>query len=363
MTSTKTNEGKKKKKQNDRVYIPDQLRSRPFRCIALPAVCLVIFIFYWFILVPLIYHIILTKCKEGHCDFPRYWNYVYWIIVSLIFLVMLAIAMCLWCHFPKDEKPKGVKQKLLQNDSTKQSKVSNNYSVEYEKKSISRETIENDNFNIASLQNLEGKIETPITPTRKSIIKEEIITRETKKVENKQAIENDTKLNFGKTMSEEIDKMFPRCSTRRKGDHRKRPDTLIIHSPKYPRSESDLKRHSIASPERPKSTSPLTPREIFFFDLLASANRQTLDRTVNFIENERKHSSNNFRNMQKPEIKDFILKERSVTSEASSPEIFIANVAKRRSCTNEVFMYVDGGQPEEVLTICHMEQDDDVFQN
>ncbi|KAK9731263.1 hypothetical protein QE152_g13785 [Popillia japonica] len=379
--------------------------TKPCRCfidaLNFPLGCLLFTVVYWMIFIPIFYFCMDAACPDIYynCKWNYQWKYLFWTFTSLAWVVIISAAICYWsCKYGREDEEseleqeqkkesdeKKEKDKLL-GESVKYNNLKNeklNLSIKNEKISPVKETTSDKNSITAKE---ESRIEkTTVTlPIRKSIIvTEEIniiesenkpsneiaeksqinqsedrkpinLSEEKKKSPKQEAPQNGKP---DESIMEEIDKMFPRCSMRRKADQRKRPDTLIIHSPKYPREEQELRRFTVQ--EHPKTTSPLTPREIFFQDLIQGAKRDIIERTENFLEHERKNTLDT--NPKKPKVKDYILKSRSGT-EASSPEYFIASVADRRSVT-EAFIYVDGGQPQEALTICYIDQEDDVFKN
>lgn len=366
--------------------------SKPFRClintISFPLGCLLFTVIYWLIFIPIFYYSLEASCPKDEwkkCEWGNFWKFLFWTFTSLAWVIIISAVICYWSctvgrddnEIPLDQRQFNIEEQKKEKDKLLTDKVTYNnlkhenvpnLIIKNEKVSPAKDLTDNNSFNTNTTESMIEK-STVTLPIRKSIIiNEEISITET---DNKPINQEDDKKPTlkkesiqqnkpGETMMEEIDKMFPRCSVRRKTDLRKRPDTLIIHSPKYPREEQEVRRFTVQ--EHPRTASPLTPRELFFQDLFEGAKRQTIERTENFLDNERKHSSNNYANPKKPEVKDYVLKQKSGTS-ASSPEYFIANVSNRSSCTAEAFLYVDGGQPQEALTICYIDQDDEVFKN
>lgn len=233
-------------------------------------------------------------------------------------------------------------------------------------KEVSREpSLKEQNFTLAALKEVETKLENYQEQSESPPGEVKEIHNQTKilpvKSETPMKTDDGTNINSqtsteSKSMVDDIEKLFPRCSVRRKFDVKTRPGTLILNSPKL---EEANRRHSEHG-ERQKS--PLTPREIFFYDYIQSANKATRDKTHSFLENEKKHSSNNCVDLRKPEVKDYVLKQKSVREDCS-PEFFIADVPNRSSCTTEAFIYVDAAPTERALQICYIDTDDEVFKS
>lgn len=125
---------------------------------------------------------------------------------------------------------------------------------------------------------------------------------------------------------------------------------------------SNLSISQVTTVELHNSTSsPLSPRELFFWDLIQSANKSSNSVSYNFIENEKKFCSlDNFSVSSPKRIKSAEVTRRS----RASADYFIANVPDRKSLTAEAFLFVDGGETERCLQIRNnVEVDDDVFVN
>lgn len=362
----------------------------PCRCLAhtisFPLGCLLFTVIYWLIFIPIFYYSLDAACPKteyNQCTWDLDWKGMFWTLTSLAWIILISVAVCCWSCIASRKVDKEAEQRKIIDEKKEKDKLLGDQVTYNNLKHQNLTTLSLKDEKQSPVKDINGKKvdniiqeegiiekETVTLPIRKSIVfneDENTTVPLDDKVKNEDTQEGDkSKTEVVKTnkpdesMMEEIDKMFPRCSVRRKPDGKKRPDTLIIHSPKYPKQEQEPKRFSVQ--ECPRTASPLTPREMFFSDLIQCAKRQTIERTDNFLDNERKHSSNNYVNSRKPEVKDYVLKSRSGT-EASSPEYFIANVPKRSSCTTEAFIFVDGGQPQEALTICYIDQEDDVFKN
>lgn len=131
-----------------------------------------------------------------------------------------------------------------------------------------------------------------------------------------------------------------------------RPSSLELNNGIKTRAEF----HSLAS--------PLTPREIFFWDLIESANKICTSTTHNFIENEKQMASLDNCSLNSPKSKEDAVETRL---SKSSAEYFIANVPNRKSLTAEVFMYINdeekNKQDNHNIAINIGVEEDDVFEN
>ena len=364
----------KKKEVKKKQYTPHKIRSRPFRFIRLPLYCLFLFILYWFVFCPLIYITVSTQYKERYKhSWPNIWPYFFWAVALIVFLLLLTFIICLWCHMSdyeiseetkaRQNEYKSLLNEVVQHGTLKMDDKLQTYQVTMKEVS-SEPSLKEQNFTFVALKEAEAKLDNYQEQSENPPTEVQEIQKQVKivpiKSENQMKTDDDNRnsqtTTEAKSMVDDIEKLFPRCSVRRKFDAKIRPGTLILNSPKL---EEGNRRHSEHG-ERQKS--PLTPRDIFFHDYIRSANKATRDKTHSFLENEKKHSSNNCVNPRKPEVKDFVLKQKSVV-EGSSPQFFIADVSNRSSCTTEAFIYVDAAPTERALQICYIDTDDEVFKS
>lgn len=164
-------------------------------------------------------------------------------------------------------------------------------------------------------------------------------------VEDKDEVEEDSCIELNEIPSKEItdinandsdikkdtpdqNELFPRCSVRQK----KRPQSLML------------------TEERPVSqnlSSPLTPRELFFIDLIETANKTCSSTTHTFLENEKQRYSPD------PVVMD---SDNDKTKSSLPAEFFIANVPVDQNCTSQVFLYVDEDTTKpQIEVICDSE--------
>lgn len=206
------------------------------------------FIFYWFILCPLI--ISVFKDSTNHSSQTKHY---FWILALLLFLIFLAIILLvsILMLFERHEKP------------TEFYKVSQNSVHSMANSDIMVKDFELEPINIDDNE------------------------------------KNENCVNKSNT-AEKIDQIFPRCSVRRP----EKTKSLIITQE--------------VTVQRPIS-SPLTPRELFFQDLINGANMSTS--SVKFP----------VENVLTP-TKD---------TDNSTAEFFIANIPEDKTCTTTVEMFID----------------------
>lgn len=273
-------------------YIPHKLRSHPFRCIVLPLICGLFFISYWFMLCPLLF---VSYFK----DIPL----LFWSIALLVYIILMAIAIFIWrCLGRKDRKQEIVARKQEYDSllSPEKSNVKQLYHV----------TLINDT-----------------SPDKKS--------HESNTHDSTTNLNKDN--NIKSENVENSEKAFPKCSVKRK------PELMLQKSNERPLSV-------VSTASSPKS--PLTPRELFFIDLIEAANNSPasyIPATQEFLDMERKNCL--------PDMDDKT-KRQPTKSEIQNSEFFIASVPNQRSTTTQVFMYIASGEPEKEFKVTMCESDD-----
>lgn len=226
---------------------------------------------------------------------PAEWVYYFFAVAIIVFVILLALLICLWRFNPEKKAAKEEEcDGLIVQPASKNSDF---YTV-----SLTRESVE-----------------------------EKAIPEEDEGNESSDSSESSSKSVADKNMQTEmtdgsIEKMFSRCSVKRRCE-RKRPDSVILVKQRDPQKYRSL----YVGP-----SSPLSPRELFFYDLIKNANRSECNVTHTFIENEKKACSQNLTGAKN--ISD-------------SSEYFIANIPSPKLCTNEVTMFVDGGDTEKKLVL------------
>lgn len=262
-------------------------RSHPFKCISLPLWGIFFFILYWFALIPLIY--VYLNIFYAH-ELANKWIITFWLIAFAVFIILLSILICLWRCNTNYNKIANENAHLLKPPNTGQTIELQTIHVIY------NENNSNDN-----------------------VTKHESRGKEL------------TEINGKEDMNSE--KLFPRCSVKRRID-KKRPVSVNltpIHDPQKYRSlyYGDL--------------SPLSPRELFFHDLIRSANQSENNLTNTFLEKERAISLQNNLTILKSD------KENDINN--TSQEFFIANVTTPENCANEVFLFIDESKEDKKLVI------------
>lgn len=79
-------------RHNKTVYIPNLIRSHPFRFIFLPLCIVLLFILFWFALYPLIHVFIYKQSIDG----SENWFWFYWPLALLLFVLLLIILVFIW---------------------------------------------------------------------------------------------------------------------------------------------------------------------------------------------------------------------------------------------------------------------------
>lgn len=260
----------KVKQKYEKVYVPHQIRSHPFYFIGFPLLTVLITMFFWLILCPLVF----AKCSTMAYS-NRLWPVYFWVTAFIVYLIILALLICYWRCFGKKDK-----QLIYEITVEDKDQEENECSIE--------------------LKDMPSKDVTDINA-------------------NDSNIKKDTPDN---------NELFPRCSVRQK----KRPQSLVLIE------------------ERPASqnlSSPLTPRELFFIDLIEGANKTCSSTTHTFLENEKQNYS--------PD--PLVTSSDGDKAKCGSPsEFFIANVPVDQTCTSQVFLYVDEGNAKpQIEVICDTE--------
>lgn len=325
-----------KSKTTKHEYVPHKLRSRPFRFITLPIFGFVLFILFWFITCPLIFVALLKM----HYNWPKQWPFYYWMVALIVFVLLLAILVCIWRYSSRKNQENsstmvsGIDSKKMYAKCRKDSNPKKLYT-------ISLNTIQKNQ------DKPEGICMEPSTCQQDA---------STLKLEKRLAGDNPKDED---TIENDIDKVFRRCSIQHKSQREmKRPESLALSTV----TETTAEVHS--------ASSPLTPRELFFWDLIQNANKSRNSTTHSFIEHEKEFCSSDDASLSSPKAVKPTTDNpeiRAARSEKlSSTEYFIANVPDRKSLTAEVFLFVDGGEPEKCLKIRvdkESDDDDDVFKN
>ncbi|KAF2896417.1 hypothetical protein ILUMI_09760, partial [Ignelater luminosus] len=311
-----------KSKSTKHEYVPHKLRSRPFRFITLPIFGLVLFILYWFIICPLIF----VALWRMHHDWPKEWPFYYWAGALIIFVILLAILVCIWRYSSrkKQEAESGIDHKKVPIKCRKDSNPKKLYT-------ISLNTIQ---------KNQDKPEKICIEPS--TCQQDSAVTLEQKLIGNSPKDED--------TIEKDIDKVFRRCSLQHRSQKEmKRPESLALSTV----TETTAEVHS--------ASSPLTPRELFFWDLIQNANKTRNSITNSFIEHEKEFCSSDDTSLGSPKSVKSTNDDPEIkaarSEKLSSTEYFIANVPDRKSLTAEVFLFVDGGDPEKCLKIRVDEED------
>lgn len=270
-----------KSSKDKKQYVPHKLRSHPLRCISLPMFGLFLFIVFWFVLSPLVY---VQLHSLYHKKWPAEWVYYFFTIAIIVFVILLALLICLWRFNPekktvREEECDGL---IVQQPASKNSDF---YTVNLTQEKIEEAILEenevDDSDSCESLKSVADKnIQTEITDGS-------------------------------------IEKMFSRCSIKRRCE-RKRPESVNLGRQRDPQKYRSL----YVGP-----SSPLSPRELFFYDLIKNANRSDCNITQSFIENEKKACSQNLTGAKKV---------------SDSSEYFIANIPSPMERISEVTLFVEG---------------------
>ncbi|KAL3287928.1 hypothetical protein HHI36_002384 [Cryptolaemus montrouzieri] len=80
-------------------YVPHKLRSHPFQCLVLPWILVFLVIFYWFSLVPILFTHYIEVYKPTVFE-----KYVFLGVHFVIFVIILAVLVCLWRINPVKNK-------------------------------------------------------------------------------------------------------------------------------------------------------------------------------------------------------------------------------------------------------------------
>lgn len=280
------------------VYVADKLRSHPFKCVSFPLYLIFFFILYWFVICPLIFVRLTNKYDNSLKTFWYIsWIYYFWGTCFIFYIAVLSVIICFWkCS------PKFVKAKEVSSTSAKRMGSVNNkhfYSV-----------------SLTNLNNLES--------SERNLKNEQFLSESSKN--------GNVKYESKSELSEEV------CikSVAKKAEGKIRPKSLHFKTEKV-----EFHRYS----------SPLTPREEFFYDLYASANRECYSQTKLFIENEKKYY--NCFSVEKPKKANVDLTDCDLPRPqycATSPLTFSPVTS------TEVFLFVDGGKAEQKFSIRNCEQ-------
>ncbi|XP_031327842.1 uncharacterized protein LOC116159081 [Photinus pyralis] len=342
-------------------YEPNKLRSRPLRCIWLPILATFLFILYWFCLCPLLY----VALRRMNFGWTHYWHYYYWAVAFLVFLLILGLLVLLWrkkckscphpAAVPVSESPSDTKALLK---------------VDVAEEALRSEEIDK------NIKALEKKLDVEIT-------KVNINTDEIKVYSEK----------------EQVPTVEPEAPTKSELSGFVRNDLQRTDEPVEPSSSqppSNLDRVSEETKVELHSPAyPLTPREIFFWDLIQSANKNdsvkfNFDESDKGIESGEDSTSNkdlirsdeesvgeisqevqdgSFTSSTVPvevpdeprmvedepllkkespplSVSDASLRMRRTIPSVHIPsdtQYFIANVSERKNETSEAYLYVDGG--------------------
>lgn len=248
--------------KKQRIYVPHQLRSHPFRFLLLPICVVFSFILLWFILYPLIHVYVYKQSIEA----TENWFWYYWPVALLLFVLLLLFLLCIWRCTPNktlsEDRREEEKECILNNQR-------NNFYTVY---SETNTNIENENTESVAL--------TDITPSK-------------------------------------TEKLFPRCSVKRKPEKLQITKVDIHEQPnKYP----------VAS---------LSPRELFFKDLLESDNKSNSSVTFN-AENQPLEDT----------VFSALNKINCDTKKNETREYFIASVSpgQQQNYKSNIFMFVNADE-------------------
>lgn len=215
---------------NTSSYVPHKIRSHPFKCITLPFHFVLLFIFVWFAIYPLVFVNVRSKYTNHYKkQWSENWSYYFWLAAFLLYLFLLGILVCFWRHTPNYE---------LVDDASQGS---------------------------ASIRRRESRIRKHSKECHSICIKTLNKNAETENSDNscnEHICYVDLKETSVGNIQEQSSKM--------------RPAALCWENEKI---KTEVVLECIPS--------PLTPREQFFFDLLTAANQSVINATINFIENEK----------------------------------------------------------------------------
>lgn len=259
-------------------YVPHKIRSHPFKCITLPLHFILLFMFFWFGIYPLIFVNVRAKyTKHYKKQWSENWSYYFWIAAFLLYLFLLCTLIWFWRKTP-------------------------NY-----------EYVENPTEGTTAIKRRESRVHKGSTECCS------ISLNKTRVNEAENSHPNEYKVCFVdmKETPKVVEQTFLAHNNNQDGLNRKRPAKLHLENENMT---------TVAVLEH--VSSPLTPRDQFFFDLLTAANQSLIDTTVNFIVNERKNCENERLSY-------------STKSYTEVSEYFMANIPKQDYCKSEAFIYVE----------------------
>lgn len=262
-----------RKVNSTRKYQSHKIRSHPFKCISLPLWIIFFFIIYWFALVPLIY--VCLHMRPGR-EWSNNWIYLFWLICFVIFVIILCLLIFLWKCNPNKKNEEETDELIPTNVTISKTQEIYPQTLTADAIKTPKDVLDKTDKNVHVETNLDTK-----------------------------AI----------------------CNVKRRLD-KKRPESVNltrVHEPQ--------KFRSLYYGE----TSPLSPRELFFFDLMKSAHESERSLSNSFIENERKA------NTLTPTTRN--------TRNKGSKEFFIANVTTPDKCTSEVFLFIENDKNDKKLVI------------
>lgn len=271
--------------KNAKSYIPNKIRSHPLKCLSLPVYLVFFFILYWFIMCPLIFESVENDYENSlEHTWTRDWPYYFWIMAFLLFVLLLSIFICLWRCTPNYvRKPSfienGEKEPIMQKTKKK---------IRRKSKSL---------YNV-SVQNLGCA-----SDDEKKCNGNDDFAKMDSDFERLSSISLDD-------LSKDVEKIFPRCSVRRKPNE---------HQSKQTKFDNTTEKTKACV--EPNVNQRFSPREQFFKDFYRSVHENDVKATKTFIEMEKK-------NCEGDKVK-------------CAREYFIASVSPSKSCKSEVFMYVN----------------------
>lgn len=270
--------------ENAKSYIPNKIRSHPLKCLSLPVYLVFFFILYWFIMCPLIFESVEHDYENSlERAWTRDWPYYFWIMAFLLFVLLLSIFICLWRCTPNYVR----KPSFLENG---------------EREPIMRKTKKKIRRKSRSLYNVSVQNLGCASDDGKRCSKSDFSNIDAD-FDRSSSISLDD-------LSKDVEKIFPRCSVRRKPNERPSRQTRFDSATE--KTEVDVE---------PNGRQRFSPREQFFIDFYRGVHENDVRATKTFIEMERK-------NCEGDKVK-------------CAREYFIASVSPSRSCKSEVFMYVN----------------------
>lgn len=293
------------------------MRSKLKRCeqLSFPWLILSVFLIYWFVLCPLIW----TICYTSR-PWPSYWPLLFWSVAFLIWIMIMCGLIILWRSLLAKQNPKI--NAISKYDSNNIKRSLNIYQIpSKDAKSLKTE-----------------KLNDPHDPESKKNDRENFFKKDLPPLMIHKQISGENIEDIG---------IVHMCVEKDEIAHLDIASNYVEENP----SQDYLKLGTASSPDATKSPkTPMSPRELFFIDLIREAEKAENAKSLRFFSSETiEDKTENVKNIKEEKnIKDAKNEKDGLNKSKRESSYFIADVESPVNEKTEVFLQIDSCVDEQL---------------